>query len=349
MPLPDLNDATVAAQVEELSRVPNELSNMRYESDSTTVPVMLLVHNGRLDALDLTSTALTVRAEGTGTGAKALVVRAEGTLNNVLEVANTLAGTPKFVINTSEQTIHRESAFFTGPVVQLGSETADVATFAGSGSVLSIKNLSSATVTGNPTDSMNIFATDSKLRYIDSGGNVWRLPNGNPIPELHGLLSWDYDPLLAASDAEFVQGIVYLQKVLFHRSTQPTTLRFTVTNGATGPTNTYVGVYDLSGNRLTQSADISSMIGTTGTKSASMVSPPVMAPGYYYTAFICGATPGQGPRLAIAGVPASLGNANLSAPNLRFASYSSGLTALPSTITMASMVSTANQLWMGTA
>jgi hypothetical protein len=192
-------------------------------------------------------------------------------------------------------------------------------------------------------------STDSRFRYVDTDGVVWRLPDGNPIPELHNLKSWNYDPTNATGAAAPTAGVVYLMKTLFHRSVQASTVRWQITNNASMPTNTYFGIYDLAGNRLCVTADVSAMMTTTGTKSASMISPPVMPPKYYYIAFLIGSYGGGGPQLSIAGVPDGIANANLSAPDLRFASYSTGLSALPATITMASQVSTANQFWVGTA
>jgi len=241
-----------------------------------------------------------------------------------------------------------KNAFFNGPDgLQVGGHTADYANV--DGVAISLKNLASAPFTGAPTTGINIVATDGRLRYIDPSGNVWRLPDGNPLPELHGLKSWNYDPTNATGAAAPTAGVIYLMKTLFHRSVQASTIRWQVTNNAAMPTNTYFGIYDLAGNRLCITADVSSDMTTIGTKSAAMISPPVMPPNYYYIAFLVGGYAGGGPQLSIAGVPAGIANANLAAPDLRFASYSSGLTALPATITMASQVSSANQFWVGTA
>jgi len=271
-----------------------------------------------------------------------------GSGEDLLQTINNSGVTTLWVDITGELHTIR-NAHFVGPEgIQVGSHTMDIANV--DGPAIGLTNLTSTTFTGTSTDGITIVATDGHLRYVDQNGVVWRLPDGNPLPELHELKAWNYDPTNATGSGEAMVGVLYLMKTLFHRSVQASTIRYhvlTATNSSVD--DSYVGIYDLDGNLLTQSADISADLQSTGTKSAVMVSPPVMPPGYYYIAFLCGTVVGQGPKLAIAGVAASIANANLSAPNLRFASYGTAQTVLPDPVTMASQVSTSNQFWMGTA
>lgn len=292
--------------------------------------------------LDVHDAHLDVRQDGDTVG---LQVYAESeTVANMIQ-ALTPDEVAQFVINSLGELLEGQNAYFYGTGVQVGSNTSD---FGGGVKVIGLDNATTLPST-NPTDGVVLYAEGGRMRYRDHDGNRWRWPVGNPIPELHDLLAWAYDPVGALSSAEFNAGTIYLAKVQFHRNTQPSTVRFHVTNQANAATDSFVGVYSAAGTLLTTSADISSMLNTTGTKTATLLSPPNMPPDYYYVAFLCGATPGQGPRLATAGAPGTVGNVNLSGASLRFATGPTGQTSLPSSITMSGLVASDRQTWLGVA
>lgn len=322
--------------------------NTRFDGDQIVKPTFEIVHLGRQSGIDFQSSGLVITLKVNGTASRGIVINSDGTLGNLVQVQNTMtADGEKWFINKNVEMVALKNAYFTGNV-QVGSLTSDIPTF--SGSAIGLTNLSTAVFTGTSTNGIAIVSTDNRLRYVDQAGSVWRLPDGNPLPELHDLKAWNFDPTNATGMATMDEGRLYFFKILFHRSTQPTSIRFHVLNVANSPDPSYFGIYDLAGNRLCQTANIASLTTTLGTKTATLVSPPVMAPNYYYIAALFGAGPGSGPALATSGVPGSIANANLSGSSLRFAEDSStASTTLPATYALSNLLPTEKTLWVGTA
>lgn len=310
---------------------------------------LLLTEDGKLSVFggSVSPNARFSVSQGTS-GVTAASILAAGTSGNDLLQLLDSSAVKQFYVDIIGQVFHKKNTFFTGAVLQVGSLTPQIPTF--SGSAIGISDLTTPVFTGVSTNGIAIVSTDSRLRYVDDAGNVWRMPDGNSLPELHDLKSWNFDPVNATGGAQMDEGRLYFFKTLFHRSTQPTSIRFHVLGVANSPDPSYFGIYDLAGNRLCQTGDISSLTTTTGTKTAALVSPPTMLPNYYYIAALFGAGPGSGPTLATAGVPAGIANANLSGATLRFGQGSSTAnTTLPSTFTLSGLAETTATLWVGTA
>jgi hypothetical protein len=135
----------------------------------------------------------------------------------------------------------------------------------------------------------------------------------------------------------------------FVRGGAPTISTIAVYVGTAGSSLTssenFAGIYNSSGTLKGSTADQTTAWGTTGLKSMALTSAFTSIPaGRYYLAILSNGTTPPAFR-APAAVP-NLANAGLSGANLRYAAYSSSLTALPGTITMASLV-TSNAMSIG--
>jgi hypothetical protein len=157
-------------------------------------------------------------------------------------------------------------------------------------------------------------------------------------PDDHGYLSWTADPG-TASGASFTlaNGTVYLSKIkVTNRSTVVSNLVYQVTTAGTTLTaaQNFVGLYDASGNRLAVSADQTTAMGSTGTKTAA-ITPQTLAVGTYYVAFLSN---GGGTAVQVAGGAgnSSLTNIGLTTATSRALNTAAGNTSLPATITLGS-------------
>jgi hypothetical protein len=187
--------------------------------------------------------------------------------------------------------------------------------------------------------------TDSDL-YV--GGAITGTGSSSMPPSANGLLGWTYDAAAAVNNITLTAGNVFLAKIWINRPGTVTNLATrTVNASGAGLTNSYMGLYDASGNRLGVTADLSaSWMAATGNRIHPLTSSAtISAPGWYYVAWLMGAlttSPGFSRSSGI-----DIQNINLSASAYRSASYSSGLTALPATITMSSLTTFNSYLWAG--
>jgi hypothetical protein len=187
--------------------------------------------------------------------------------------------------------------------------------------------------------------TDSDL-YV--GGNITGSGSSSMPPSANGLLGWTYDSAAAVNNITLTAGNVFLAKIWINRPGTVTSIATrTVNASGAGLTNSYMGLYDASGNRLGVTAELSaSWMGATGNRIHPLTSSAtISAPGWYYVAWLMGAlttSPGFSRSSGI-----DIQNINLSASAYRSASYGSSLTALPATITMSSLTTFNSYLWAG--
>ena len=165
-----------------------------------------------------------------------------------------------------------------------------------------------------------------------------------PIAEDFGYVAWSGDMGATAASAPLPLGALVLVE-FFVRSPGKTisNIGLQVTTGQAGTSGqNLVGVYDTVGGTATlraQSADQTTNWGTPLARATAMTSPYVNPPvGRYYAAFLVNGT--TSPTFRTSASTVALPNLGLAAGTLRYATFSSGLTALPASFSMASMVVT---------
>lgn len=168
-------------------------------------------------------------------------------------------------------------------------------------------------------------------------------------PEDHGFLSWTGDPgTISGAGFALAAGQVYLSKLkIVNRSTVVSNLVYQVTTAGTSLTSAqcFVGLYNSSGTLLATSADQSTAMATTGTKTAS-ITPQTLAVGSYYVAFLANGA-GTQPSVAGGAGNSSLTNINLSTGASRALITAAGNTSLPASITLGSQTANIAVRWAG--
>jgi hypothetical protein len=166
-----------------------------------------------------------------------------------------------------------------------------------------------------------------------------------------GYLTWATDPAEVSGLVTPTAGVLYLVRVPLRQAvaTPLTNLHLGVGVAGSGLTSgqCFAGIFNAtSGARLAVSADISGGL-AVGETTHAMASPPsVTGPVYVYLGVLLNGT--TMPQLARGGPSISgLGNVRTTASSKRFAQYGTGQTTMPSSITLASMVNTANAPWFG--
>lgn len=184
-----------------------------------------------------------------------------------------------------------------------------------------------------PTDTSTVPIADSAA--ATAGGSLLGAPRDHAHPRVawtatdHGFLTWSI--LLEAastSTALATAGTVYLTRVHLPVASSVTNIVGYV--GTAGNTLTagqcFAALYSAAGAKLDQTADQASAWGSTGLKTMALAGGAASRPAgdYYIAVWFNGTT---GPAFARgSGLAAALVNANLSAPNLRFASADTGVT-----------------------
>lgn len=171
-----------------------------------------------------------------------------------------------------------------------------------------------------------------------------------PSPIDFGYLAWTTDPAEVSGLVTPTAGVLYLVRVpLRQASATLANLHLGVGVAGSGLTSgqCLVAIFNFStGARLGVSADISGGL-AVGETTHAITSPPVVAgPAYVYVGVLLNGT--TMPQLARGGPSISgLGNVKTTTSTKRFAQYGTAQTAMPSSITLSSMVNTANAPWVG--
>ncbi|MFG3154219.1 hypothetical protein ACGF7W_19495 [Streptomyces sp. NPDC048219] len=170
----------------------------------------------------------------------------------------------------------------------------------------------------------------------------------SPTPAKHNLITWTQDPrTLRSTGDSTTAGVLYLAKVdIANRATVVSNILVgVVTAGATLTAGqNVVGLYNSSGTLLATSADQSTAWTSTGLKTAA-ITPQTLAVGSYYVAILANGT--TRPVFATGGGHGqdSITNVGLTTANAAFLTLGSGLTALPSTITLGSGSPNSGSRW----
>ena len=175
-------------------------------------------------------------------------------------------------------------------------------------------------------------------------------------PQQHSYTEWNYDPIgIQSSGGAVTAGTIYRAKCTVKNGGPVTTIDYDLGTIGTGtaPANAFFAIYDDTGTRLAITADFSGTLssGSTGVRSVSLGGTVNLIAGLdYYVEFLIGTQAGTAAiTVARAGTVIGVLSANQTNAQSRFATESTGQSALPSSITPATVNSTTQGLsfWFG--
>ncbi|HVI68962.1 MAG TPA: hypothetical protein VM581_00725 [Magnetospirillaceae bacterium] len=302
-----------------------------------------IVHNYP-GVADPNSSALSLRANGTGTAAQGIFFDAEdgGTTGNLMKMRNN--GVDQFIIAPN-------GGLYTGSNVQIGSTTQDF----GAGSVvLGLKNATTVPTT-NPTDGVIIYSEGGVLKYRDPSGSIFSLTGGggsdaNPQPTDQGFKAWNFDPVVAANFTAPPTTPSTGQPVLmkFKAAVSGTINNIHLYNNVNGAGFTssasFAAIYNMSGNLLGSTADLAATLNTSGAKTIPLTSGVAISVGtYYYVWIVVNAS--TMPQFARGGNHGGI-NIGTSAGTFRFCTLGSSITSVPSSISLGSSTALSISYWV---
>lgn len=249
------------------------------------------------------------------------------------------------------------------------TKLAGIATAATSNSTdVQLRDRSTHTGT-QPVTSLATTGTRSSSTVLH-GDDVWRAPSGgtsvtldgSPATTLdidtsaitgadlgldpaadQGFLAWTYDIAASSGATAPTAGSVYLCRLRIPTAASVTALAMSVSASGVGLSNTFVGLFNSAGGRVGVSADQSTTFQSTGVKIVSLAAPATVTAGLYYVGILVGA--GTTIPTFLRGISSASVNANLGAPNFRYATSGTGLTAMPASIDLAASTAAATALW----
>ncbi len=241
--------------------------------------------------------------------------------------------------------------------IQLVSSTLNIG---GGQGVIGISNATTAP-TSNPTGGGILYASSGLPVWLDSSGNTYDLSAqgstaNTPLPNDQNLLAWAYDPALSLQSSIPTLGQLQLIRVILR--TQQTVSKIyvqvnTLGSGLTSGEN-LLGLYTSAGSLIDSCGDQTSGwntgTGTAGLTTGTLGSSHLLVAGNYYVVFVTNGT--TGPAFArmngLAGSSVTM-NIGLVDSTCRFGTNGSGVTSLPSTITMTSNGLAAVPYWAAIA
>jgi hypothetical protein len=169
-------------------------------------------------------------------------------------------------------------------------------------------------------------------------------PQWSLTPADRNLIAWAADVDIATTGTTAsATGTLRMIRLIAATAATAATSILRVDIAGSGLSNCYFGLYNTSGTLIAATSDQSGVWNSTGTKAVNFSAPAALTPGVYYAALLVGA----GTLLSFARLQGGdLINVGLgTAGSQQCATYGSGLTALPSTLTMANMVSASICPW----
>lgn len=169
-------------------------------------------------------------------------------------------------------------------------------------------------------------------------------PNLN-VPANHGLVAWNFDPMAGTSATAMTTGVLYLAKVPILYDVTVTNINISIsTVGVTLTANqNLAALYSSTGVKLGVSADQAAAWVSTGTKTMALTTPYAAVPGTYYVGLLTNGSTGAAPTRTGSAAIVNIGQTT----NARWLTYSTGLTAMPDNVTMASAAAGVNSFWTG--
>ncbi len=201
------------------------------------------------------------------------------------------------------------------------------------------------------TNGVATLGGDSKL----TTGQRWEPPVANESSS-SGLAAWNFDPMLVSPAGALLSGsgVLHLAKVVVPAAGTVDKVAIGLAAAGITLTNCFVGIYDAAGTRLAVSADQSSSWATfvaasptrvvtvspaTALTVGQVVYVAVLATGLTLPSLLCS---------PLVGDPAALSNVGLvAADGWRFSTSGTGLSALPSSVTLSSAAASAVTFWCG--
>lgn len=163
---------------------------------------------------------------------------------------------------------------------------------------------------------------------------------GDWTPEDNGMIAWSSDSYLASGSTAVTSGQITLVQVSIKKPSTISRVHVGRSADGSGLTGAFLGIYDISGNLIGQTADQSAAWSTGGATPQSadlLVQAPVPAGKYWIAILVTGTTPPTFLRGATGG--GQLTNQRTTSATRRLATFGAGLTALPATITPTAMAS----------
>jgi hypothetical protein len=149
--------------------------------------------------------------------------------------------------------------------------------------------------------------------------------------------NWTIHPDQAGSSTALIAGVINLVRFrAFEADTINNILMRCNTAGAT-VANGFLGIYNMAGSRLGQTAAITTAWQSTGEKDIALSAGVSVAADTDYVFAILVGSAGTLPQFA-RGSLSNLVNFGIALPNFRVATFGSGLTALPATIDFSTVV-----------
>jgi hypothetical protein len=204
---------------------------------------------------------------------------------------------------------------------------------------------------------LNAALTDQDLRITDNLTLIQATNSAADLTETtqnasdHGLLTWNYDPaFMSAGSGALASGTLYLNRVKVTANAITNSVMYVVNTagGTLTSGQNFMALFDSAGNRIAITADLTATdFASTGTKTTPWVSTASIVPGFYYVALLTNGTTGVNVWKTTTSNANGI-NANLSAATYRYSSGGTGLTgltAVPSTVTMANRSVGSNSFW----
>jgi hypothetical protein len=197
------------------------------------------------------------------------------------------------------------------------------------------------------TQSTATFAqTANNLSDLASGATAITnlgLKAGLTTPADHGLIAWAFDPANTSGSFTNTAGTLYLTKMWVPTGTITNAWVVTQTGGAS--TSAYVALFDSGGTQRAITADAHTTLNATGNAAIPFTGTYSATAGYFYVGVLSvGGTINVARGSSVAGVPHNVG---LSATNYRFAINGTGLSSMPSSVTLSSNTNSASAIWAG--
>jgi hypothetical protein len=298
---------------------------------------------------DGTIAAVTITRQGDGTSyVPAIDIKSSsGTVHNVAQVR---LGTNQY--NTFEWREDGRFAWGPGdsgnPDILLSRSAAGTLTITSTGSTpgnlivsgyLAANNLALPNVTSTPAapaagGGVQLFAQSDVLKVRNQSLTYTLRPS--PLEKFTSIVP--YTPEAASTtSAALTAGIVYLVRLYVHDARTLSRVGFNIVAGATTPTTgqCLAGIYDAAGNLIGSSADQSAVWTSTGSKNMTVTAVTSLAvePAYFYAGILFNGT--TGPTVSRS---AGLGTfLQTGGSGTNYGRYGTAQTALPTTLTLASI------------
>lgn len=162
-----------------------------------------------------------------------------------------------------------------------------------------------------------------------------------------GLMGWSYDPAgVQANSTGYTAGVLQLIRVVPDSGGTVASVVISVATAGVNLTNSFAGLYNASGTRLSGSATQSTAWQSSGVKTVALTTPQVVSAGttYYVGVLVGSADTVPALHLAVFSGAAMAGEA---AAPYRWMTSGSSLTALPASVTLGSASQQALTFWAG--